>query len=117
LALLLREILELAEESGMARGAILLAGDIRDLAEPPPAVELPLLLRDLALHAVELPHDLEVLLDVPRAEHRGALEHHVLEEGADPGYAGPLVHGADARDPSGGDVRVPLARKDEQSEA
>ena len=46
---------------------------------------------------------LDVLRVVLRADRLRALEHHVLEEVADAGDAGPLVHRADVGGPAGGD--------------
>ena len=80
---------------------------IVDRAQPVPFDQQRLLDADLLLERVELGDDLQVLLDVGRADRVRPLEHHVLEEMRNAGDAGPLVHRADPGDPSGGHVRIP----------
>ena len=110
LLLLREEVLEPVHQRPVALGAVGGVGRVPDAPQPLGLEEGRLLDPQGRLHLVELGDDLQILLDVPGADGRGALEHHVFEEVCDPGDAGPLVDRSDLGHPTRRHVRVPRPR-------
>ncbi len=101
----------------MALGTMGGVGWVVDEADAKLFGELRFLLADLCLELIEPGDDLKVSLDVFGSEGVRALEHHVFKQVRDAGDARALIDGADPGDPTAGDVRITLARDQQQSHA
>ena len=116
--LLTREqLVKLLQERRVSGGTQVGIVGIVDLAQPMRVEQCLLLFAELGLDVVQLLDDPQIGFDVRRADDVGALEHHVLEQVCHAGDAGPLVDGADFRDPAGGDVRVAASWHHQQRHA
>ena len=99
LALLFDELGELGFELDQLLGPSVSSVRVFDLATASAFTLFAIEGADLLLQRFLLVDDLEIALDVRRADRRRSLEHHVLEEMRHAGDSGALVGGADLRDP------------------
>jgi hypothetical protein len=107
---LLSQLIHLVKEFLVMGGTELGIVSVLDLSQALFIHQFQFFLPDFGADLVHLLHDLQVFVDVLGSDHMSSFEHHVFKQMRKACNAGPLVDGADAGNPAGGDVGIALAR-------